>query len=255
MESNLKQWAESLSGCDGGNVKAETWLCGIEWGQGSYDEGIYYEKHLPDEIEKGAITLEHSKFERSQFDWKESVTYPFGRSFAKLWTVINNEDGNVENYRDVASLDGSQLFKLNLYPIAFDSTDHKLWRKYDLDETTGFESKYLFNTWCFFNRFPAYAKLRAEHKPKLIICTGVDYLRDFLMCFAGNEGIDQLNVGTVEGQSEKNKYIRNYYWVKLDGTLIVVIPFFSGRYGLNSNYLLEKMGCEIKKLMIKDTII
>lgn len=244
MKENLREWACSLSGCDGGNIKADTWLCGIEWGQGSYDDGIYYKEVLPNEISKGAVTLKNTKF-----DWKGSTTYPYGRSFAKLWTVINDENGKAENYRDVSSLDGSQLFKLNLYPIAFDSTDHDLWHKYDLDKITGFENKHLFNTWCFFNRFSAYSKLRVEHRPKLIICTGVDYLRDFLMCFVGNENIDKLNVGSIEGQSENNKYARKYYWVKADETLIVITPFFSGRYGLNSNFLLEKMGKEIKSLM------
>jgi len=243
MEDNLKQWACSLSGCDGGNIEADVWLCGIEWGGGSYEDGIYYKEHLPNEIKKGEISLEHKVF-----NWQDSITYPFGRSFAKLWTVIHGENGKAESYRDVSTLDGSQLFKLNLYPIAFDSTNHQLWHEYKLDEVTGFGNKYLFNTWCFFNRFPVYAKLRAKHKPKLIICTGVDYLRDFLMCFACDQNIEQLNVGTVEGQSDKNKYIRNYYWVKVDGTLIVVIPFFSGRYGLNSNHLLQEMGKEIKKI-------
>jgi len=244
MKENLREWACSLSGCDGGNVKADTWLCGIEWGGGSNNDGIYYTDELPNEISNGAVTLQSIKF-----DWKDSLTYTYGRSFAKLWTVINDDNGKAENYRDVSSLDGSQLFKLNLYPIAFDSTDHDLWHKYNLDKITGFENKYLFNTWCFFNRFSAYSKLREEHKPKLIICTGVDYLRDFLMCFVGNENIDQLNVGSVEGKSEKNKYIRKYYWVKANGTLIVIIPFFSGRYGLNSDFLLEQVGQAIKKLM------
>ena len=69
------------------------------------------------------------------------------------------------------------------------------------------------------------------------------------MCFADNGNIEQLNTGTIKGQSDKNSYVRNYDWVKVDETLIDVIPFFSGRYGLNSNYLLGKMGEEIKSLM------
>jgi hypothetical protein len=240
MNANLKKWAESLSGCDGGNIDAETWLCGIEWGQGSYNEGEYYKEYLPQKIKNGPVSIEGK-----DFDWKKSLTYSYGRNFAKLWTVI--QGGNIDTYKDVATLAGNELFKLNLYPIAFDSTDHRLWKKYELDEITGFSSKYLFNTWCFFNRFPAYVKMRAAHKPKLIICTGVDYLRDFLMCFAGHS-IGQVNTGVINDDSANNSYTRTFYWVKVECTLIIVIPFFSGRYGLNSNNLLTQMGETIREL-------
>jgi len=241
MEKYIKEWACSLSGCDGGDLEADTWLCGIEWGGGSRDG--YYETDLPKEIKNGANTGNLDKH-----DWKDSITYTYGRSFAKLYTAING--GNVEDYKNVVQLSGSELFKANLYPIAFDSTNHNLWHENGLDKLTGFESKYLFNTWCYFNRFQAFSNLRKKYGPKLIICTGVDYLRDFLMFFAGNENIGKLNTSVVCPKSEANKYDRTYYWVYLDNrTLLVVIPFFSGRYGLNSNHLLQEMGFRIKELM------
>ena len=241
MNKNIKNWACSLSGCDGGNISADIWLCGIEWGGGS--RGDYYKKDLPQEISDGEVVLSSDLH-----DWKKSITYPYGLSFAKLYTAILG--GKVEDYKEVSGLDGSELFKLNLYPIAFDSTDHNLWHRHKLDEITGFKNKYLFNTWCFFNRFPAFSKLRKQHKPKLIIGTGIDYLRDFLMFFGGNENIDKLNSEVIVPKSESNKYDRTYYWVKLDDeTLLVIIPFFSGRYGLNSNHLLQEMGGRIQKLL------
>ena len=242
MTAKIKDWASSLSGCDGGNIEADTWLCGIEWGGGS-SEG-YYETQLRQEIDEGAVNANLKKF-----DWADSITYPYGRSFAKLYTAITNH-GKVEDYAKVAELTGNELFKLNLYPIAFDSTNHDLWHKNKLDEITGFESKYIFNTWCLFNRFPAFAKLRREHKPKLIIGTGVDYLRDFLIFFGADECAGNLKSGKISDDSDANKYDRSFYWVRLDGgTLLVVIPFFSGRYGLNSNALLQKMGERISELM------
>lgn len=241
MDKNFKDWACSLSGCDGGNIEADIWLCGIEWGGGSY--GNYYKNDLPQEIKKGSVTANLDKF-----DWQDSITYPYGRSFAKLYVSIKGED--VDEYRQVVNLTGDELFKANLYPIAFDSTEHSLWHKNKLDEITGFENKYLFNTWCFFNRFPYFSKLRKEKRPKLIIGTGIDYLRDFLMFFGGNENIEKLQSDKITPKSESNKYDRTYYWVKLDEhTLLVVIPFFSGRYGLNSNYLLQEMGNRIKSIL------
>jgi len=241
MDKNIRDWACSLSGCDGGNINADIWLCGIEWGGGSRDN--YYKEYLPKEISSGKVFPNNDKF-----DWKDSITYPYGRSFAKLYSAIIG--CKVEEYKQVSDLDGKELFKTNLYPIAFDSTDHNLWHENKLDEITGFENKYLFNTWCFFNRFPAFSRLRKKHKPKLIICTGVDYLRDFMMFFGGNENIDKLNTEKLIPKSDSNKYDRTYYWVRIDAhSLLVVIPFFSGRYGLNSNYLLQELGNKIKLLV------
>jgi len=241
MEANFREWACSFSGCDGGNVDANIWLCGIEWGRGSY--GDYYSKDLPMEISNGKATILSDKY-----DWKDSITYPYGVSFAKLYMSIQGK--KVEDYEEVTKYTGSELFKLNLYPIAFDSTDHNHWDKHGLNKITGFENKFLFNTWCFFNRFPVFADLRRKHKPSLIICTGVDYLRDFLMFFGGNERIEKVSSGKIHPASERNIYDRTYYWVYLDEkTLLVVIPFFSGRYGLNSNHLLQEMGEKIRGLL------
>lgn len=240
MIENLKEWACSFSGCDGGNINADIWLCGIEWGAGSYEDGIYYKEELRNEISKGAVEADKT------FDWGKSLDYTYGRSFAKLYTAI--QGGNVADYKKVEELSGDKLFKLNLYPIAFDSTDHSLWQTNELKKITGFEDKYLFNVWCFFNRFPFFSKKRKENNPELIICTGVSYLHSFLMFF-GAENIDKIQTGIIEPQSTANKHARTYYHVKIDKTLLVVIPFFSGRYGLNSNYLLQKMGEEIKKIL------
>jgi len=69
------------------------------------------------------------------------------------------------------------------------------------------------------------------------------------MFFGGSDRIDRLNTGVIKPSSEANSYDRAYYWVKLDNeTTLVVIPFFSGRYGLNSNHLLQEMGERIAEL-------
>ena len=200
---------------------------------------------MPTEIKKGKVNPE-----QNLFNWKDSITYPFGLSFAKLHAAIQGE--SVENYRELSSTwDGSELFKLNLYPIAFDSTDDTLWHKYKLDKITGFDEKHLFQTWCFMNRFPAYSELREKKRPKLIICTGVSYLRDFFMCFGGNRSnsgfIKYGDISPAPESKIQNK--RRYYWVNLDDySTLIVIPFFSGSYGLNSNHLLQNMGNKIREI-------
>jgi hypothetical protein len=243
INENYKKWACSLSGCNGGNIKADTWICGIEWGGGYTD----YQKDLTVDINQGKIDNPSDKY-----DWNVQNTYTYGRSFAKLYTAIHNvsDDYNIENYQNyIENLEGNEVFKLNLYPVSFKDTNYKLWHQHNLDEITGFKNKYLYQLWFFFNRFPKFAELRKEHKPKLIICTGVDYLVDFLMCFGATENIDNIQVGTIKGNSDKNKYERTYYHIKIDKTLLVVVPFFSGSYGLNSYYLLNEMGKAIKNLL------
>lgn len=241
QKHKFTEWACSLSGCDGGNPKADIWLSGIEWGYDSRDSSAikYYEEELPQEIAKGAYTP------KDNYNWKESLTYTYGRNLAKLYTAVNG--GKVEDYRLVEKMSGQELFKLNLYPIAFNSTDDNLWRKNGLVDLTGFEEKNLYKTWCFLHRFPAIAKKVSEEKPKCIICTGTSYLTDFFVCFAGYSRTTlEIKVAEIDGDSVKRKL----YWSKLnDKTVLVVIPFFSGSNGLNSNDLLQKAGNIIGQLI------
>ncbi len=239
LKKEFIEWACSLSGCDGGNPYAEIWLCGIEWGGG---DKSYYE-NLPQEISKGAYTPS------GLYDWKDSLNYQYGIKVAKLIAVIKGKD--IGTYRQFAErCNGSEIFKMNLYPIAFRNTDDALWKKYGLDKITGFEEKHLFKTWCFLNRFPAVSKLAKQKKPKVIICTGLSYITDFFVCFASGIGTETpINTGTIPPNRTQtsNQYSRRFYWAKLcNGTALFVIPFFSGQYGLNSDHLIQEMGKIIK---------
>lgn len=247
VSSEFREWACSLSGCDGGNQSAETWLCGIEWGYAGSDPSgavSYYKQALPVEIAAGAYTPD------KKYVWEEQQQYPFGKSLAKLYSAYRGY--KVDDYeRQLNSFGDSNLLKLNLYPIAFRHIGGELWRTYDLEGLTGFKDKELYRIWCFFNRFPKFVELAKRKKPKLIVGTGVSYLLDFFACFAGNEGLaSQIHVGTIDPQSPNNRNARTYYWCRLaTGTTLAVIPFFSGSNGLNSNYLLEKMGNRLREIV------
>ncbi len=246
IPKNFKDWACSLSGCDGGNINADTWLCGLEWDVGSYGKRSQYEKNLSEEIEKGAFKVEENKY-----NWENSINDNYGRSFAKLFAAINNE--KVQDYKDLVATkwDGSELFQMNLYPIAFDSINPVFWNDNKLSEKTGFDEKNLFQTWCSINRFPVFSQLRLKKKPKVIICTGVNQVRDFFMCFDGGSGNNgEIQYGEIAPLAANNgKKKRRYYWVRLDQeTTLIVIPFLSGPRGLNSDFLLEQMGTKIREL-------
>lgn len=239
LNENFINWACSLSGCDGGSPDAQIWASGIEWGFKG-DPSDYYSKELPAEIQKGAFEPESK-----QYPWEDSFSYTYGRSLAKLYCAIKG--GEVRDYRKIAdNKDKHELFKTNLYPIAFKSVDDYLWQKNGLDKLTGFDEKYLFKTWCFLHRFPAISQMVKKKSPKLIIGTGISYLTDFFTCYASSTNIETaINIGELNKTKK-----RQYYWAKLsNGTTLVVVPFFSSQHGLNSDELLQEMGEKIRELV------
>lgn len=65
------------------------------------------------------------------------------------------------------------------------------------------------------------------------------------MFFGGVKQVDMLFEATLLANGPEKRTI---YWTILDGTLLVVLPFLSGRYGLNSNALLQAAGEKIAAL-------
>lgn len=245
--TNFTKWARSLSGCDGGNPESPIWLCGIEWGyakrKGQSDDdynkevSTYYE-----EITSGELGEPPKKY-----DWAGSLTYPFGISVAKLYTAWMQKD--VKSYSAIKR-DTPPLFKLNLYPIAFRSLDHKLWKQYELEKKVKFESKECYLEWCRKYRFPYFFNLTKIKNPKLIIGVGITHRDDFSLCFAGKKR--QLEEKIFDEKGGK----RRYFHQKInDGkTTLVVIPQFKTRYGLNSDSLLKEMGVFLAELVSPDCV-
>jgi hypothetical protein len=184
------------------------------------------------------------------YDWDEHNEYPFGRSVAKLVLAYNGH--SVERYWEASKiLSNSDLFKFNLYPIAFRNVDDALWDKYGLDAITGLPTKHTYRAWCFANRFPAIGNYVSQYRPKLIVGIGVSYLYDFLVCFAGSNGTSRINVETIKPPDSGSQQARYFYWTQIDHgeTTLSILPFFSSpRYGLNSNYLLDKVGSRLQQI-------
>lgn len=247
VAKQFREWACSLSGCDNSNVGADIWLSGIEFGIRADEREKYYKGGLQDQIANGPYNPPEF------YDWQDGLTYTYGQSMAKL--LCANSGRSVEDYKDYSDdCNRSEVFKANLYPIAFRNTNDEHWKVNGLDKITGFENKHLYQIWCFFNRFPHFASLVEKHKPKLIIGTGVSFLMDFFACFGGNLGKECAIIETGELENKeatpKNNHVRRYYWTRPnDSTTLVVIPFFSGRYGLNSGPLLQEMGEKLRSLV------
>ena len=238
------KWACSLSGCNGGDPKADIWISGIEPGLDKGSQEDYYCKDLPKKIKETDQNIS------IKYEWDQHIKYTYGQRLAKLYHSIKYPSKDIKDYKKNIT-DSSQfnpLFNANLYPIAFNSVDPKLWKEYNLKKLTGFEDKHLFKIWCFLNRFPTISKIVKRESPKLIIGTGVTYLTDFFSCYSS--GIEMNNAIQSAQICEKDPKKRKYYWSKLNnGTTIVVIPFLSGPSGLNSDVLLQKMGGTLRKLV------
>lgn len=247
--TDFYNWAVSLSGCDGGNIEnASTWICGIEWGwekAEEKDKENFYSKTLLEEIKKKSINI------KSEYDFKKQ-TSRYDRSFAKLYTAIKGDI--TSNYeKAIHNFGTDEVFKLNLYPISFSNVGDDLWNKYKLsDVIQEFDSKQTYRLWCLLNRFPYFSSLTSKYRPKVIICTGTDYLTEFIVAFKGDSKSQEVKIKThtVRDEKQLKNPTRTFYHILTNGgsTHQFVIPFFSGKHGLNSGELLNQMGQKIRSI-------
>ena len=237
MDEKIAAWLCSFSGCTGGNPTSQIWLCGIEWGLQANEAQKYYNE-LYNGIREGFV-----KECDSYFDWSDCIKYQYGIKFAKLYQAIVGKP--ISSYREVTDLKGNEVFAMNLYPIAFNSTDDSLWNKNNLHLVTGFLTKTIYREWCFFNRSVFYKELCRKHRPKIIICNGLGYLRDFLMYFCNADSIQSLNSEFVTDCFGNE---RPMYWINMDGMYFFVVPFFGGRFGLSSDSIIECFGKRISEI-------
>ena len=172
VNKQFMKWAQSFSGCDGGNPKG-TWFCGIEFGMGDIGKNLsveeyqnevlrYYRDILNNQIQAGDYVPDTS------FELGKNTKYPFGLKLAKLYRAIRGDE--TKNIDDFAkNCLNNEIFKINLYPIPFADTSHEYWKKYELADLTGLQNKQAYLTWCAINRFPSFVKKVRENDPKLIM--------------------------------------------------------------------------------------
>lgn len=246
---NFYKWGTSFAGCDGGDLeKADTWLCGLEWGTSGTNLEKYYAK-IKEEITTGFVD---PSLTTKKYDFKEHNTYSFGRSFSKLYSVINNK--TISNYRTFTeSLSGEQIFKLNLYPVAFNNFSNDLWNVNNMSSILGnFETKDTYKLWCKLNRFPVFKKVlnnKSKHGLKRVICIGLSNLDDFIDAFyiSSDERNDLIESVTIKNENITQKDRRIFKSRMSNGVYFYVLPFPTSAMGLNSDFLLRKVGEEIRQ--------
>ncbi len=222
-------WAKSFSGFDGGNPKGAIWFCGIEYG------GSKIPEFVPQEIPRDISNEE----ERKRF-----LKYQYDRKIIKLYSSILGK--RVIDYKKVFQETGafkkeSDLFKMNLYPIAFKNDWKGHWSK-DLFDKTGLISKTHYQAWCQINRFPMLKFWSETYQPKIIIGTGSTYSLEYTMAFCGIENSFQKpNSEEIDG--------KQLLWSNTSNskTLLFVIPFL-GPGGLMKDDHIKSFGNRIASI-------
>ncbi len=179
ISKEFEKWGLGYSGCDGGDIgnpaTPAIWVCGIEWGGGHTPES------LATHVEEDA-----GRPPRGYADWKQNLAYIFNWQVMKMLSVIDG--GSASEYKKFAEhvqpfVDGRRgYFKMNLYPIGFKDTSHARWHD-NFANITGLQSKDDYLEWCSEFRFPQIREWAAQAAPKLILCLGKTYVREFHSAF------------------------------------------------------------------------
>lgn len=230
---DFSRWAMGYSGCDGGNLGGSIWFCGIEYGGNEAEDKFQFADV--------SVPLDISDAERRKF-----FVYQYNIKIAKLYSAIIGAE--VSTYLQTALRDRlfakeSCCFKMNLYPISFHHDSDDLWQKW-LYRKTGLPTKSIYRAWCQIHRFPKIRKWITQYSPKLIVATGITYKNEFIMAFD--------DVETIYRNKAKPEPLSGREFVSLeineDKTILAIIPFLGGRYGLNSDIHLQEFGKRIQDL-------
>ena len=217
--------------CDGGNPKGNVWLCGIEYA-GITEDLPFDSIEIPPYV--GVPCRDRNEFLRKyQYNW---------RAIKLLAALAGDDPSNYEDFFEKQSCFDQQsgYFKLNLFPFGFPDTSHKQWPEW-LTQKTGFKTKQEYLDWCRLHRFPALQNWVSKHCPELIICTGITHTNDFRKAFG--DGCEIVATTQADG-----KEIR-YFVTNAGKTLIAIVYFLGGRYGLNSNKKLSATGKKLAELL------
>lgn len=237
VNDDFQKWALGFSGCDGGDLGSSNeqsiWFCGIEWGGGFLDDTKKLQEIFKKDVSKMSFGFENPD---------ENTAYIYNWQAMKLLSAVHG--GKTSEYKEFAKKfkpfvkNEKGFCRLNLYPLAFKNTNHELWSE-SFTKTTGFKNKNEYIKWIQENRFLVMQNWVKTYNPKLIICTGISYKNDFIKAF-GYENA-KINKELIEDKI--------FYWFKNpNGTLVVIIYFMIGRYGLSKDSVIQKTGEKIAQI-------
>lgn len=181
--------------CDGGDLgdpdSPAIWLLGLEPGWSVRDEND----------EQSRLTAVDRSFESYAVDLQ--LTWPFNRNAFKLLAALSGE--RPQSYADFARRErpfeqgAKGYFKGNLFAVACNAIG--IWGEVHQLET-GFTTKEEYRIWLRSVRFPILRERIERHRPKLIICTGLTHMADFMAVTATTDE-PPAHVFEVNGHSKR----------------------------------------------------
>ena len=243
INPDFEKWALGFSGCDGGNLSGPLWFCGIEYGQNDDAESL--KRAFLDDVSTPSSIPDDAEDLRIK-----ELVHQYNVKLLKMYSAILGKD--VGDYR-AAALDNKylskngQLFKMNLYPIAFGDTKDDLWGN-DHFKLTGMPTKTIYKAWCQINRFKEINNWVKNAVPRAIICTGVNLRHEFAMAFCGFENVhaDLAKLKPLVNHDGT----RTFYWMPINNnkTILFVTPFFGNAYGLNKDEHFTDIGSRVREI-------
>ncbi len=162
------------------------------------------------------------------------LKWPFNQKTFKLLAAIEGET----DYKAFASkkqpfVEGSEgYFKGNIYPFACNNVAE--WSSEMADELGCDKKTYL--RWCDEHRIPVIRSWVTKYRPKVFIGVGATYRAIFSRAVFGREV--QFDEIQIPGKSQVKKVFSHME----NGLKLVVIPHFSGPYGMNCNKSIHGVG-------------
>jgi len=240
-KKRFSDWAASLEGFDGGNIRGPIWFCGIEFGVGPEalkrtsilgKRQYYYkvgdmavpcwdDRHIEWATESGAIKR-----------------WPFNRKITRVaCSYLGDKTPPAAYMRNELFRQDGQTFKLNLYPLRFANIrsdwtpEHK--------KVTGLPNKLVYQAWCMEHRFPVLKSLVHRFRPRVLICTGNTHRGDFMDAFHPEGRFGEVDKYRIAGSNRHRSVVG--FWLNDGSTLVLITPFF-GQGGLMSTKSLESLG-------------
>lgn len=233
VTEKFKNTALSFAGCDGGNLQSEIWFCGLEWG------GAQREQLDPAIDENNIYSWSHDEFDGSWLAQYNQKICWFLWYFHNLeWNNGENSGIFVKRHHILYSQKENGIgFKMNMLPIGFPNRKSINWNE-TLQQLTGLNSFEEYRKWCIIHRGELFRKIVRKYQPKVIVCTGITEVNNFMQFFTCN----------TEYQTNTTEQYK-FYYTKYENTLICVVPFFGSPSGINSYKKMEILVTEIQKLL------
>lgn len=226
-----KEFAESMlvefDGCDndrpGSPESPAIWVFGIEPGDSIADRLVR---------SKTGDKLNHSTDQ--SYSIERQLKWPFNQKTFKLLAAIEGEaDSKAFAKNKQPFVEGSDgYFKGNIYPYACNNVAE--WSSETQDELGCGKDMYI--QWCNEHRIPVIHSWVKKYRPKIFIGVGAGYRMVFSRAVFGREVcFDEMQ---ILGKSQ----VKTIYSHKENGCRLVVIPHFSGPYGMNCDKSIRGVG-------------